>query len=251
MGVSSSGARRSSLCSEPEAPNGPRRPAASIHCAHVARHATNGMRSTARNGIAMARSGTSTRREPKMLKARDAAYAHLYTIGEVTWHDDDGPVDRRTTPKRPSPMVSSSSADTTSLGVRPPRRGSGIPGSCSRSKTTSSTKYATLPARPASPKRRRNQGSGRSHGTFQLSIAVTARAPWKPNMKMSAADTLRQVQTIGQSVDDGVACARQACTLSSCPASRAASARASGLAARPGARRWACPRSPVNVVGGR
>eukprot|EP00964_Phaeocystis_antarctica_P070680 scaffold43060_cov56-Phaeocystis_antarctica.AAC.7 len=186
------------------------------------------MRSTARNGIAMARSGTSTRREPKMLKARDAAYAHLYTIGEVTWHDDDGPVDRRTTPKRPSPMVSSSSADTTSLGVRPPRRGSGIPGSCSRSKTTSSTKYATLPARPASPKRRRNHGSGRSHGTFQLSIAV---------------------QTIGQSVDDGVACARQACTLSSCPASRAASARASGPAARPGARRWACPRSPVGVGG--
>ena len=199
MGVSSSGARRSSLCSEPEAPNGPRRPAASIHCAHVARHATIGMRSTATNGIAMDKSGTSTRREPKMLKARDAAYAHLYTIGDVTWHDDDGPDDRRTTPKSPSPIVSSSSDDTTSLGVRPPRRGSGTPGSCSRSNTTSSTKYATLPARPASPKRRRNHWSGRSHGTFQLSIAVTARAPWKPNMKMSAAETLRQAQTIGQS----------------------------------------------------
>ena len=32
-----------------------------------------------------------------------------------------------------------------------------------------------------------------------MSIAVTARAPWKPNMKMSAAETLRQAQTIGQS----------------------------------------------------
>ena len=76
-----------------------------------------------------------------MQKASAAAYAHLCTIGAVTAQVEVcAPVASRMVPISPMPKASASSVATTSLGVRPPFRVSGTPGSCSRFKTTSSTK---------------------------------------------------------------------------------------------------------------